>query len=109
MAPNYPLTLEKTRFGSCYYGEQGGSVLQQDYGKLEISSQISPGTWSNWTTLNTFSKASGSWTNGFADLSGYAGKKVRIGYFLDNGGIDCYSGPSVSSGWYIDEVLIEVN
>ncbi len=73
-----------------------------DAGRVQISEEISPGVWSAWATLSSYSGGSGGvWTYPLVDLSGYAGKKVRIGFLLDNGG-----GSYVGAGWYVDDVSV---
>jgi hypothetical protein len=44
------------------------------------------------------------WSNALVDLSAYAGGKVRIGFQLSQG-IVSYVGP----GWFVDDVLIEID
>ena len=75
-----------------------------DYGRVQVSEETSPGVWSDWTTLSSYSGSSGGvWTYPLVDLSAYAGQKVRIGFLLDNG---IYV--PVDAGWYVDDVLIEI-
>jgi hypothetical protein len=76
-----------------------------DYGRVYIQEQTSPGVWTNATELSSYVGTSGGvWTRPLLDLSAYAGKKVRILFGLVNG-----SGAGVSSGWYVDDVVIEKN
>ncbi len=75
------------------------------YDKLSvyIQEETAPGEWGGWTALKNFSRNSGGvWTYPLIDLSAYAGKKIRIGFVLDNNGT--YSG--TGAGWYLDDVSI---
>jgi hypothetical protein len=80
------------------------SLGNYDEGNVQISRQSAPGIWSDWTTLTTYSGASGVWSHALVDLSAYAGVKVRIGFQLSQG-IASYVGP----GWFVDDVLIETD
>lgn len=54
--------------------------------------------------------SSGTWTYAFVDLTAYAGKTVQVAFhFVDNGQNATFGGfnPGVSSGWYVDDVLVE--
>jgi hypothetical protein len=75
-----------------------------DRGDVLVSQQIGPGIWSDWTTLTTYNGSSGVWSNAMVDLSAYAGGNVRIGFQLRQGS-SSYVGP----GWYVDDVLFEVD
>jgi bacillopeptidase F (M6 metalloprotease family) len=75
-----------------------------DEGNVQVSRQAAPGVWSDWTVLATYSGSSGVWSNALVDLSAYAGGKVRIGFQLSQG-IVSYVGP----GWFVDDVLIEID
>ncbi len=75
-----------------------------DIGRVQISEETSPGVWSAWTDIGGVSLSSGVWTNANIDISAYAGKKVRIGFMLDNYGPG--TTPGVAAGWYIDDVEI---
>ena len=72
-------------------------------GAVYIQEQTSPSTWTSATNLTSFSGTSGGiWTRPMVDLSAYGGKKVRILFGFSN------SGYGVSSGWYIDDVTVDV-
>jgi hypothetical protein len=73
-----------------------------DFGVVQIREQTAPGQWGTWTSLNTFDGFSGVYTNALVDLSGYAGKKVQVGFFLSQGSY------AAAAGWYIDDVTIDV-
>jgi len=77
--------------------------FNSDAGDVQASQQTEPGVWSDWTTLTTYNRSSGVWSNAMVDISAYAGSNVRIGFQLRQ----LYS--SVGPGWYVDDVLIEVN
>lgn len=56
------------------------------------------GIWSDWQTIgSTIMQSSGVWSYHGVDITGYAGKKVRVVFYYQGGG-----GP----GWYIDDVEI---
>jgi PKD repeat protein len=74
-----------------------------DSGVVQVSEETSPGVWSAWADLSTSSPSSGVWTDAKVDISAYAGKKVRIGFLLEQG---AFSG--VGPGWYIDDVSVLV-
>ena len=75
-----------------------------DRGKIFIQEETAPGVWMTSPELTGFVGTSGGvWTKPLVDLSGYAGKKVRILFSLVNG-----SSAPVSSGWYIDDVTVDV-
>jgi bacillopeptidase F (M6 metalloprotease family) len=80
------------------------SFDSHDVGDVQVSQLTAPGVWSAWTTLTTYSGSSGVWSNALVDLSAYAGNSVRIGFQLRQGSYS-YVGP----GWYVDDVLIEIN
>ena len=79
------------------------NIDAQDAGWIQISEETAPGIWSSWTTLAEYRNSSGGvWTRPLVDLSGYADKKVRIGFLMD------YYCCGTSSGWYVDDVSINV-
>jgi hypothetical protein len=73
-----------------------------DSGVVQIREQTVPGQWGTWTSLSTFDGYSGVYTNALVDLSGYAGKKVQVGFLLSQ------SGGAAAAGWYIDDITIDV-
>jgi hypothetical protein len=76
-----------------------------DRGVVFIQEQISPGVWSASTELARYQLSSGgAWTLPLVDLSAYGGKSVRI--LFDMQGSHALTS---SSGWYIDDVSIEIN
>ena len=82
------------------------SIASYDKGRMQISEQTSPGVWSDWTTLTNYNGSSGGvWTYPLVDLSAYAGKKIRIGFLLDNGGTGSQA-THVGQGWFVDDILI---
>ena len=75
-----------------------------DYGRVYIQEETAPGVWSAATQLAQYvGTPADIWTQPMVDLSAYAGKKVRILFGLVNG-----HGAPVSSGWYIDDVTVDV-
>jgi hypothetical protein len=80
------------------------SFGSQDRGDIIVQQQSAPGVWSDWAILTTYNGASAVWTNTMVDLSEYADSNVRIGFQLRQGSYS-YVGP----GWYVDDVLVEIN
>jgi hypothetical protein len=74
----------------------------EDNGIVQIRERTGPGQWGAWTTLTSFAGSSAVYTNALVDLSGYAGRKIQIGFLLSSGGA------TVLAGWYIDDVTIDV-
>jgi len=75
-----------------------------DLAKLQISVETSPGVWSAWKTLSVQSGFARRWKTSASGLSNYAGKTVRLSFFL-------YQPPDkagVKEGWYIDDFSIEM-
>ena len=82
------------------------SFASYDSGNVYIQEESAPGVWSAATLLTGYSGVSGGvWTRPLIDLSAYAGKKVRILFQNKDGGA---SSSYVSSGWYIDDISIDV-
>jgi len=59
----------------------------------------------DWQTISDpyINTGGGVWTYPFIDLSAFAGSTVQIAFYLTSDG----SGFSVSSGWYIDDIILE--
>jgi len=81
------------------------SFSSGDYGKVQIKTPTS-----SWIDLssNITGNSSGAYTYKFLDLISYADSVVQIGFYFyanNSGG----GSVDVSSGWYIDDVLIEDN
>ena len=84
-----------------------------DYGQVQISTNNG----SSWVVLSpNYGSASGNydssgkWTQTWLDLTPYAGKTVRIGFFFQSAsGFSCDGSSSVevAPGWYVDEVVVE--
>ena len=95
-----------------WFSFSGPCQNEFDQGELQVSESLSAGVFSDWVTLSIYKGKSGDWSNALSDLSAYAGKKVRIGFLINNdangisGSIFCPS--TVSSGWYIDEIIVNV-
>ena len=87
------------------------SISSNDFGKVQISTDDGV-TWQDLSGQYT-ADSSGQWTRAVLDLSAYAGQSVRIGFYFEAHGNSCYSGTSwctnVGPGWYIDEVMIEID
>lgn len=64
--------------------------------------QISDDDGATWTNIsNSFEGNSNAWTQYLADITAYAGAKIRLAfYFTSNGG-------NQANGWYIDDLSIE--
>jgi hypothetical protein len=78
-----------------------------DRGEVQIRTYEDE-SWSGWTTLKTINRRSAVWHNARVDLTAYAGKRVRIGFFhVDN--TEDASGTVhhwERAGWYIDDLWI---
>lgn len=80
------------------------NFASSDSGRVQVSEELSPGVWSNWKTLESDSSSCGGvWSYQLADLTAYGGKKIKVGFFLENG-----MGEWTSSGWYIDDILVSI-
>jgi bacillopeptidase F (M6 metalloprotease family) len=78
--------------------------LVSDWARVQIQTEVSPGVWSAWSNVMTFTGNSGSvWTFPMVDLSAYAGERVRVGFLLD------YNCCGAAEGWYIDDISITLN
>ncbi len=78
------------------------SLHVNDLAKLQIAVETSPENWSKWKTLLVQSGFSRKWNPARIDISKYAGKAVRLGFYL-------YQPPNtagVKEGWYIDDFSI---
>jgi hypothetical protein len=80
------------------------SIHGTDTAYVQVSEELSPGVWSAWSNQASFVSSSSVWTNTLVDLSSFAGKKVRVAFYLNQDQV--FQG--ASAGWYIDDVTIEV-
>ena len=71
-------------------------------GTVYIQEQTSPGVWGPSRSMMSISGSSGVWTRPAVDVSTSTGKKVRALFGLIN------HGGTVSSGWYIDDITVDV-
>lgn len=97
--------LLKIRFWHWFQFGGANSALgsRADFGRVQIREELSPGSWGAWSTLESFSGASGVWTTTLVDVpSAFAGKKVQIGFLLDQG----FGG--VGAGWFVDTISMNV-
>ncbi len=78
------------------------SMSSGDYGKVQI--KIEGAT--DWEDISTSYTSTGSniWTYTYFPLSDYAGETVQIAFYFHS--VDTYFG-NISTGWYIDNVIIE--
>ena len=76
-----------------------------DFGKVQI--KVDGET--TWTDISGQYTHTGSsvWSGPSIDLSAYAGQSVQVAFYFQSVNSSSYSGPYVSSGWYIDDVRIE--
>ena len=74
-----------------------------DYGQVQISTN-NGASWVNLSPQYT-TDSSGKWTEGWLDLSLYAGQTVRLGLYFASTSSGC--GNTVSAGWYVDEIMVE--
>jgi len=77
-----------------YYGDHG-----DDYGHVYIQ-VFEDEKWSWISLIRATNHASNGWTPRYVDLTNYAGKIIRLGFFHQ---ADSYS---TSAGWYIDNIKI---
>jgi hypothetical protein len=80
------------------------SFAEYAYGRVQISTNN--GT--SWVNLSEDSNAGlyvgwsyGWWSRAWLDLTAYAGRTVQLGFYF------AADGASVSSGWYVDELVVE--
>ncbi|MCX6832102.1 MAG: hypothetical protein NT028_08215, partial [candidate division Zixibacteria bacterium] len=75
-----------------------------DDGRVYISVfDTSQGNWGGWTVISDkFQGMSRGWSLVKIEVSEYAGKRVRLGFYLEN---QNYYGES-EWGWYVDEVCV---
>ena len=83
-----------------------------DYGEVQLQVyNTNTLQWSGWTNLLTVFRYSAGWTPAQADLTAYAEKSVRLGFYHVDATEDTDANRGThhyeSSGWYIDEVSIE--
>jgi len=69
---------------------------------VQAQEETAPNTWSGWTDLTYYTQNSGGWSYPLVDLTAYAGKKIRLGFLLNNGRFGPVYG--AGAGWYIDDV-----
>ncbi|MBK8475319.1 MAG: hypothetical protein IPL39_03165 [Opitutaceae bacterium] len=91
------------------------ALAASDLGKPQIS--IDDGV--TWTDLaaqyDGGNGSDGRWSRAWIDLRAYAGRTVRLGFYFESH-TTYYSGAgsgtgyavTVGSGWYIDEVTVEI-
>ena len=84
-----------------YPGTDSGQVQVQEYDETSSA-------WSQWETLGTFDLHTPDWTRARVELTRFAGKKIRLGFYHQDtiedpdGIVHHYE----TSGWYIDDVEI---
>ena len=81
------------------------SLHVNDLAKLQIAVKTSPESWGKWKTLLVQSGFSRKWNPALVDISKYAGKTVRLGFYL-------YQSPNtagVKEGWYMDDFSIALS
>ncbi len=92
-----------------YNSGDGGN----DYGQVQVQS-LNPVTrqWSSWTSLLTIKRVSAGWSPAQIDLSSYAGKSIRIGFYHTDASEDSdpYRGLMhyEAKGWLLDDISIAV-
>ncbi len=89
--------------------QQWSLIGSWDAARVQVSYETEPRTWSAWETIASYSTSSGDWAHPLLDLSAYAGKKIRLGFLLEqsNSGWPNYS-TAVASGWYVDNIVVTV-
>jgi bacillopeptidase F (M6 metalloprotease family) len=73
-----------------------------DWGTVQISTDNG----STWNTISPTYDNTGSavWSYAFIDLSQYAGSSVQVAFYFHSQKVGYYG--DVSSGWYVDDVLV---
>jgi len=79
-----------------------------DTGRVQIRYETAPVAWSAWEELASYTSSSGEWTYPIIDISSYAGEKVEIAFFVDQGVQPTWNHSYVGLGWHIDDFLLEV-
>ncbi len=106
--PVIDTTLKRIKLNFWHWFSFHNPAFWFDYGILNVRKEISIGVWDDWVELTRYSINSGTWSRVSLDgLSSYSGETVQIGFELwvcPNNNSLCVGS---SSGWYIDEVLIE--
>jgi hypothetical protein len=79
------------------------SISTADYGNVQIKPEGS----TEWVDISgNYVSTSGSvWTYAFIDLSDYGGQRVQIAFLFH--AADAHPYNTESSGWYIDDIIIE--
>jgi len=74
------------------------SFNSYDWGQVQISTNNG----ASWNELSGGYDAdsSGQWSHAWLNLMAYAGKTVRLGLYFHS------ESPNVSSGWYVDEIVL---
>jgi len=87
-------------------GTPSGTVW--DAGQVRISAfDPTAGTWSAWKNEGTpVTGTSTGWALKDIDLTAYAGKKVRLGFFHADGSYPPMASSHVAAGWYLDDIEI---
>jgi len=88
-------------------GVAGTSWATVDKGKIQLSIQNKDGKWGDWDTISKIQGKSQGWTRVAIDLTKYKGEKIRIGLFLVDD-VCRWNGGGESTGWYVDEFLLDV-
>ncbi len=79
------------------------SISSGDYGYIQIREV--GGEWHN-LSVSFGNTGSGVWTYPSYDLSDYEGLTVEIAFYFHSENVWPPSNPDVSSGWYIDDVIV---
>jgi len=92
-----------------YNGGWGGN----DYGQVQVQVfDTNTLQWSAWSGLLTVARYSAGWSPAQVDLSAYAGRRIRIGFYHTDISEDSdpYRGLQhyETSGWYLDDLSITV-
>ena len=85
------------------------SIGGHDFGTVQITAD-NGATWKDLSPRYV-NDSSGQWTRATLDLSAYAGQSVRIGFYFEAHGFSNDWGYhiDVGPGWYIDDVMIEID
>lgn len=75
-----------------------------DFGEVQIQ-VFEDGEWSDWTWLKRLNSHTPVWHHARVELSEYAGKRIRIGFYHEDNREGTYEHHE-SYGWFIDDFLV---
>jgi len=88
--------------------QQWFSYSRSDSGRVQIQVwDVSTASWGSWIDVGTPVADTSGWSLKDVDLTAYAGEIVRLGFYHT---ADCYysSCSDTSTGWYIDDIVLQI-